>query len=212
MLNTSIDKNALYDQIADEIANKGYCVLKHFLSDDINQALTAKVTQLNADELQQAGIGRNTDYLIEKNIRNDKTRWLDSSDNIDSLFLNEMAELRLAMNQRLFLGLFDYECHYAHYAPGAFYQKHVDAFKGKSSRLLTTVTYFNNDWQDNDGGEILLYHPDTDEVIESVKPEMGTFVIFLSDQFPHEVLKASRDRYSIAGWFRVPDPLQAPIL
>jgi SM-20-related protein len=34
-------------------------------------------------------------------------------------------------------------------------------------------------------------------------PTYGTLVVFLSDEFPHEVLKAHRDRYSIAGWFRV---------
>jgi SM-20-related protein len=28
-------------------------------------------------------------------------------------------------------------------------------------------------------------------------------VIFLSERIPHEVLPATRDRYSIAGWFRV---------
>lgn len=28
-------------------------------------------------------------------------------------------------------------------------------------------------------------------------------MLFLSEEFPHEVLPASRERYSIAGWFRV---------
>lgn len=42
-------------------------------------------------------------------------------------------------------------------------------------------------------------------------------VVFLSEKFPHEVLKANRKRYSIAGWFRVdvrdgiPLPLEALI-
>jgi SM-20-related protein len=38
--------------------------------------------------------------------------------------------------------------------------------------------------------------------IERVLPNYGKIVIFISDQFPHEVLAAERDRYSIAGWFR----------
>jgi SM-20-related protein len=40
-------------------------------------------------------------------------------------------------------------------------------------------------------------------VLLSVQPLHGTVVVFLSEEFPHEVLPASRDRYSIAGWFRV---------
>jgi SM-20-related protein len=28
-------------------------------------------------------------------------------------------------------------------------------------------------------------------------------VVFLSEEFPHEVLPTATDRYSIAGWFRV---------
>ena len=36
-----------------------------------------------------------------------------------------------------------------------------------------------------------------------VTPSFGTIVVFLSEEFPHEVLPAKRDRYSIAGWFRL---------
>jgi len=116
------------------------------------------------------------------------------------------------MNQRLFLGLFDYESHYAHYPSGAFYKRHVDAFKGQSNRVLTTVMYLNPFWQTQDGGQLQIYDINDDNLITSVEPEMGTFVVFLSEQFPHEVLPSKRDRYSIAGWFRIQDPLQAPMI
>ena len=36
-----------------------------------------------------------------------------------------------------------------------------------------------------------------------VAPAVGTLAVFLSEDFEHEVLPARRDRYSIAGWFRV---------
>jgi SM-20-related protein len=114
-----------------------------------------------------------------------------------------MDEFRLAINQRLFLGLFDYESHYAIYPKGAFYKKHLDAFKGKSNRVLSTVFYLNKDWQAHNGGELLIYKPESEEVLETVQPNLGRLVIFLSEQFPHEVLPAQQQRYSIAGWFRV---------
>lgn len=164
------------------------------------------------NDLTQAGIGREQQHQLNETIRSDETRWLDPLNPIDQAYLNHMADFRLAMNQRLFLGLFDYEAHYAHYPTGAFYKRHLDAFKGESNRVLTTVMYLNPFWQTHDGGQLQIYDLQDDSLIVSVEPEMGTFVVFLSEQFPHEVLPAKRDRYSIAGWFRVQDPLQAPMI
>jgi len=31
----------------------------------------------------------------------------------------------------------------------------------------------------------------------------GNLAVFRGDESPHEVLAADRDRYSVAGWFRV---------
>ena len=39
-------------------------------------------------------------------------------------------------------------------------------------------------------------------VATEVEPRAGTLVAFLSEKIPHEVLAATRERYSIAGWFR----------
>ena len=52
-------------------------------------------------------------------------------------------------------------------------------------------------------GELVLYKNDQDVNGIKVLPEFGTLVIFLSEEFPHEVLPALRDRYAIAGWFHI---------
>ena len=44
-----------------------------------------------------------------------------------------------------------------------------------------------------------------DAEIVRVLPEFATLVVFLSEDFPHEVLPATRDRYSVTGWFRLND-------
>ncbi len=72
--------------------------------------------------------------------------------------------------------------------------------------MLSIVTYLNDDWQDSDGGELIIYTEDGDNIAERVYPRAGTVVVFLSEVFAHEVLPATRDRYSIAGWFRVNSP------
>ena len=90
----------------------------------------------------------------------------------------------------------------SHYAPGAFYERHVDAFKGQSNRILSTVTYLNPSWQSEWGGEFVLYQPESNTQLARERPEQGKLVIFMSEGMPHEVLVAAQDRYSIAGWFR----------
>jgi len=116
---------------------------------------------------------------------------------------NWTNELRLYLNRRLFLGLFSFESHLAEYHPGDFYRTHLDAFRGESNRRLSRVTYLNPDWQPGQGGELMIYHPQTGAPLQKVAPVLGPLVVFLSEEFPHEVLPASRERHSVAGWFRV---------
>jgi SM-20-related protein len=113
-----------------------------------------------------------------------------------------MEALRKGLNERLFLGLFDYECHYARYAPGASYQTHRDAFAGGGNRVLSTVLYLNEGWLPEQGGELVLYHDDAGRVAERILPRHNRLVVFLSERFPHEVKAGTRTRYSLTGWFR----------
>ena len=69
--------------------------------------------------------------------------------------------------------------------------------------MVSTVVYLNQNWGAEDGGELVLYRDDADQEGIKVTPLMGTIVVFLSEEFPHEVLPANRDRFSIAGWYRV---------
>ena len=107
------------------------------------------------------------------------------------------------LNRHLLLGLFSFESHLSHYAPGNYYKRHFDAFHGEKNRILTIVAYLNPNWTSSDGGELVLYRSEKDKEGIKVIPLMGTIVTFLSEEFPHEVLPAHRDRFSIAGWFHL---------
>lgn len=114
----------------------------------------------------------------------------------------------MGLNRELFLGLWDFECQVAHYQPGDFYRRHYDAFRGRSNRRVSVVAYLNGGWLPDQAGELAIY-PDMETLEPALKvtPLMGTMVVFLSEDVPHEVLPAERDRYSVAGWFRVNDTL-----
>ena len=166
---------------------------------------------IEADALERAGVGRETDFQINHSVRGDRILWLNGQRPAPARYLNLAEHVRQALNRRLFLGLFEYEAHYAHYPPGAFYRRHVDSFRGAANRVLSTVTYLNTDWQPGDGGELVLYATEGDGVLAQIAPKAGRLVIFLSEEIPHEVLPAQRDRFSIAGWYRLNASIQGQI-
>jgi SM-20-related protein len=190
-------------EIARHLQDTGYIVLEHALPDELLARLLARCQNDDTERFSAAHVGRGADKKQIKSLRGDAISWLDEADETDHDYLALMESLRSGLNQSLYLGLFDYECHYAIYASGAGYAKHSDVLVGKKNRILTTVLYLNEAWQAADGGELQVYDPTGDKVIATVLPKFGTMIIFLSEMFPHEVLISQRTRRSMAGWFRV---------
>ncbi|MEL6117328.1 2OG-Fe(II) oxygenase [Photobacterium sp. SP02] len=188
------------DTMLDSLHTQGWCVWDDFLSANEISALL----QCLPSEWSQAGIGRQDAHTHVASIRSDKIHWLkEEMGQPVHRYLDKMEEIRQAANRYLYLGLFEYEAHFAKYEQGDFYKKHRDSFRGKANRILTTVLYLNDqDWQETDGGELVIYHDD-ESFLTKLVPKGGRLVMFLSEDFPHEVLPAHRPRFSIAGWFRL---------
>jgi SM-20-related protein len=191
------------DQITRQLELVGYIVLPAPLPAALVPLLLARCQDENDLRFHAAQIGRGQAKRQFESLRGDVISWLDDSNSTDHRYLDWMEALRLGLNAGLFLGLFDFECHYAIYGAGAGYGKHSDVLQGKANRILSTVLYLNEDWLASDGGELKLFDPTGNTLIASVTPSLGTMIIFLSESFPHEVLMAHRTRRSIAGWFRV---------
>ena len=190
------------EKIADQLEHTGYIVLDKPLVDEL---LADLFTRCHDDEplrFQAAQIGRGAAKKQIHSIRGDVINWLDTANSTDHAYLACMEKLRTGLNAALYLGLFDYECHYAIYGAGDGYAKHSDVLQGKKNRILTTVLYLNEDWHACDGGELVVFEPTGQSVIATVNPTFGTMIIFLSESFPHEVLVSHATRRSIAGWFR----------
>ena len=190
--------------IADALCNKGWWVGENALEKKLQSDLAGEARGWQQrGAMKFAGVGRGVAHQLDAATRSDAIFWLDGSTPAQQAYLAGMESLRGALNRELMLGLFEFEAHFAHYLPGAYYRKHRDSFAGASNRIVSVVSYFNPGWVTENGGELLIY----DEVgtTEQVRvlPEVGTVVIFMSEKIPHEVLPACCDRYSIAGWFRV---------
>ena len=200
---------SLFELIANDIVDKGYSICPCALPENLTSLLLQHITQLPDDNFKRAGIGRAKDHIINDFIRTDEICWITGNSEAGGAWINWAGLLQSYLNKRLFLGLFSFESHFSHYAKGDFYKRHKDAFKGEDNRVLSVVVYLNPNWSAEDGGELIIYPQQTAQssIIEqgkiTVTPSFGTIVVFLSEEFPHEVLPALRDRYAIAGWFRL---------
>lgn len=204
---SDLKNDFLWDQIADALVDPGYLILDAAIPDELVKGLLARLDQLENQGMKPAGVGRGQDFHQNQQVRGDHICWLSGDNPEEAAFLSWMDELRQGLNQRLFLGLMDYESHFAVYPAGSFYQKHLDAFRGqpednRPKRKISSVFYLNQNWDLGSGGELVLYNETSDQVLESIAPECGRLVIFISDKFPHEVKAALENRRSIAGWFR----------
>ena len=193
----------LFGLIAQDLEKQGYSIRHGALPESLALDLFTHQQDLAGEAFKKAGIGRGENYLENEFVRTDEICWINGDVEAGKNWLNWTASLQSFLNRRLFLGLFSFESHFAHYRPGDYYKRHYDAFRGEANRVLSVVAYFNSEWTATDGGELVLYKDDHDKEGVKVVPLFGTLVTFLSEEFPHEVLAAKRDRHSIAGWFRV---------
>jgi SM-20-related protein len=155
-------------------------------------------------EYQAAAVGAGARRVMRPAIRGDEIHWLTPpfSPALERLAA-DLEELRLGLNRELALGLFDLELHFARYAPGSGYARHLDQLNGSDARVLSLVLYLNEDWCAEEGGALRLYTPaDPHAPFLEFAPRAGRLMAFLSERFEHEVLPATRERLSITGWFR----------
>jgi SM-20-related protein len=202
------NNSPLFESIANDIESKGVSINTCALPSNITALLVQHINDLPAQSFQRAGVGRGKNLIINEVIRTDDIAWITDNNVACSAWLNWTSSLQNYLNKRLYLGLCLFESHFAYYKKGDYYKKHKDAFKGEGNRVLSIVIYLNQNWADEDGGKLVIYNEqppfpqDLHEHKTMVSPTMGTIVVFLSEEFPHEVLTAKKDRYSIAGWFR----------
>ena len=192
------------DGLIDGLARQGFAVAPGYFPAALVRALREEACYKDQHgEFRLAGIGRRQEHQKDTRVRSDRTCWLKGDSLAQCQLFEGLENLRLAVNRELFMGLFELESHFAIYGPGDFYQRHVDAFNGNNGRLLSVVLYLNEGWQSEWGGRLRIWpEADATRVATEVEPRAGTLVAFLSEKIPHEVLAATRERYSIAGWFR----------
>jgi SM-20-related protein len=179
---------------------KGWTELKNFLPSELSKGLLEEMAQLQSRaEFKQASIGKDDNKQVNLSQRGDFISWIDPKSPLPcaSDYLKNIEQVITLLNQHFYLGIRDYECHYAHYPVGSFYKRHSDRHAKGSARRVSSVLYLNPNWKETEGGELVIY--DAIGGPSHILPEMGTLVLFLSE-LEHEVLPTQRERKSITGW------------
>jgi SM-20-related protein len=195
-------RDALPPDIGADLAEQGWSQHAFFLPPDLTYALAAECrARHDSGALTAAGIGRGNKKVLRTDIRGDRIAWLEAGQSAAcDRYLQMMDAVRIVLNQTLYLGLEEYESHFAFYAPGTCYLPHKDRFSDDDCRTVSAVIYLNPDWLPEQGGALRLHPQDKDA--QDITPSGGRLVLFLSADMLHEVLPATRDRLSLAGWFR----------
>ena len=93
------------------------------------------------------------------------------------------------LNRSCYTGITGYEFHFALFDKGSFYRKHLDQFQDNSSRQFSMITYLNENWQPEDGGELCIYDGN---VTQKIAPTNRKTVFFKSNELVHEVLESHK--------------------
>ena len=191
-----------FDLLIDAYLENNIGIDAAFMSDSLAKGLQENIFQLQQDNLMTAaGIGNLEIKDAHQKMRSDQIYWMDKShDNIyEQEFLQLAEDFIDRLNSTCYTGINGYEFHYAVYAEGSFYKRHRDQFKNDSDRKYSLINYLNDNWQEEDGGQLLVYQ---EEAVQKILPQSRTAVFFKSDQMEHEVTVANRQRMSITGWLK----------
>jgi SM-20-related protein len=191
-----------FDQLIDSYLDNNIGIDTGFLNKALSDGLHQNILQLQRDELMTAaGIGNEGVKDHQQKLRGDKVYWMDKSHTniFEQEFLTLMEDFIDHLNMTFYTGINAYEFHYAVYEEGSFYKRHKDQFQSNSQRKYSLINYLNDDWLEEDGGQLWIYN---EEAIQKIMPQSQTAVFFKSDEMEHEVTKANRSRTSVSGWLK----------
>jgi len=192
-----------FNTLIDSFIDNKVGIAENFLSESLASHLRVNLNNLYAGErLLSAGTGNDKTTVHNKLVRSDKIYWLDRNhhDAHEDDFFDLMDSFISYLNSTCYTGITGYEFHYTMYETGSFYTRHIDQFKNNGSRQYSMIMYLNENWKENDGGELCIHH---NGHLQNIAPVNGKSVFFKSSELEHEVLLTNKPRMSITGWLKI---------
>lgn len=182
------------DQILDDLDQHGFAIIDHAYSAEYIHTLVEECTS-HLNQFRDAAIQNG----VVSKIRSDHILWINENFIIAQQHIKALNHLADQFNRAFFLGIHEVEAHFACYNAGEFYALHKDNPQGKNGRVISSVYYLHESWQDDWGGELRLQ--DKNNIWHIIQPKPNRIALFQSDLL-HEVLKAKHQRLSITAWLR----------
>ncbi len=178
----------------EQLGSQGFFTRTSFLGREL--ALRV-LNEAKAIPLRRAGIRRG--HEVDVSVRSDELAFLtkDETSGALSVAVTHFERLMQDLNDAAWLGLRTFDLQLAHYAPGAHYARHRDAFLGQDNRRITAIVYLNPGWVFEDGGQLRLH---VEPPVE-LEPMLDRLVVFRSEVVEHEVLRARADRWALTAWY-----------
>lgn len=191
-----------FDVLINSYLNTTVGIAPFFLNKTLSDGLHDHILQLQEDGLLKvAGIGNDREKDTAQNFRTDSIYWLDKGhdNSFEQQFLDRVDDFICHLNETCYTGINACEFHYAVYEEGSFYRRHKDQFRNDDNRKYSLINYLNTNWQEEEGGHLLIHQQET---VQKILPEAQTAVFFKSDETEHEVTISHRSRMSITGWLK----------
>lgn len=191
-------------EILEAVEETGLYTTDDFLdTSTVNEWRSYAETQAGLDRFRESSIGAQGLKKNNSDIRSDKILWVDEFSGSTHSMGVWLRSLIAHLKDHFRVPLDDIEAHFSVYPPGARYQKHIDNGASRNHRLFTFIFYLNLEWRSGDGGELIIYDThNTNLPVWKISPRGGTFVLFRSDLFYHEVMPSHKPRYAVTGWLR----------
>lgn len=191
---TSLAESWNLEQILDDLNEFGFALIDDVYSNEYVHSLVHECTSHLA-EFRAAGVQNG----VVSHIRSDHILWIDGQLPIAQQHLKALEVLSQTLNQAFYLGIKEVEAHFACYNAGEFYALHRDNPQQKNDRMISTVFYVHESWQEDWGGQLRLQ--DKNGQWHIIQPSPNRLAIFQSDLL-HEVLRSKQQRLSITAWLR----------
>lgn len=118
---TALSSTALTG-LLDDLAENGWAIVRQALPADLTLELAQECRQRsNIGVLQPAGVGHGSGHGVQESVRGDYIQWLEPNQSAAcDRYLDMLEDLRNQLNRAFYLGLVDYEGHFALYPPRRF--------------------------------------------------------------------------------------------
>lgn len=178
----------------EQLGSRGFFTRDTFLGRERAARVRAEALTV---PLRPAGLRRSKE--LDRRVRGDEIAWLTAEETSGALreAVEHFTALMHALNEAAWVGLRRFDLQLARYAPGAHYDRHLDAFPGQDNRRITAIVYLNPTWTPADGGALRLF---VEPPLE-LEPTLDRLVVFRSAVVEHEVLEAKAERWALTAWY-----------